>query len=944
MDSAPSTETVVQAIQTLYHNPDPACKERASAWLGELQRSVFAWEVADQLLRNGQDLETSYFAAQTMRTKIQYAFHELPQSAHQSLKESLLNHAQNLVSNASPVIITQLALALADLALQVAGWKCPAKELIEKFGNTVGNLPFLLEVLTVLPEEVSFILMHVNSRSLRLGANRRGEVIEELAESCDLVIQLLIACTQSCAADSRVQAKVYRCLGSWFNLGVIQGEAVATSQLLNAPFQAMHNPETVSSVHEAACDCICSALYVAEDITRYESLANCLFQGVISLSEPYHVSVAQEDIDKSLNYCRVFTELAESFLELMMAAPGQGLGDLRILDLLLACVGHCQYEVAEITFNFWYRLSEVLYKRDSTNLNTIFKPYFQRLINSLSVHCQMDEDHEGVPDETDDFADFRIRVSELIKDVVFIVGSINVFTQLFRNLAETPNTTWDVTEAHMYVMSAVAKNLMPFCVPSPSDESEVVPQVLQAVLNLPQDAHIAVRYTGTQLVGELCEWIDRHPDTLDSVLNFLLAGLQHPKLGSVSATSLQNICAACREQMARHFKGLLQIVEALDNLHISNEAAVGLLKGISLILTKMPHDQLAVGLRALCQIQADRLSQLIVQNESVKEGTRTDPTIFLDRLASIFSLFQYRHTAPEVQNGQIHPCQQVVQEVWPVLSDTCNKYQADIRIVERCCRCIRFAVRCVGKQSAGLLQPLVTQMVNVYQTHQHSCFLYLGSILVDEYGMEEGCRTGLLDMLKAFCGPTFQLLKTGGLRNHPDTIDDLFRLCARFVQRCPLVILHSEMIDAILECAMAASTLDHRDANASVMKFLRDLVHTAIANDCDDDYQVRRDMVEKLMVVRGPQLVQSLMSATVFYLPSYMLPDVADVVFELMRYNRASFCVWLEHALKGLPTETTGGAINATHKQLTDFHKQITSAEEVKTVSSALRDFSRLYR
>eukprot|EP00058_Branchiostoma_floridae_P001083 XP_002586571.1 hypothetical protein BRAFLDRAFT_131385 [Branchiostoma floridae] len=716
MDSAPSTETVVQAIQTLYHNPDPACKERASAWLGELQRSVFAWEVADQLLRNGQDLETSYFAAQTMRTKIQYAFHELPQSAHQSLKESLLNHAQNLVSNASPVIITQLALALADLALQVAGWKCPAKELIEKFGNTVGNLPFLLEVLTVLPEEV-------NSRSLRLGANRRGEVIEELAESCDLVIQLL----------------VYRCLGSWFNLGVIQGEAVATSQLLNAPFQAMHNPETVSSVHEAACDCICSALYVAEDITRYESLANCLFQGVISLSEPYHVSVAQEDIDKSLNYCRVFTELAESFLELMMAAPGQGLGDLRILDLLLACVGHCQYEVAEITFNFWYRLSEVLYKRDSTNLNTIFKPYFQRLINSLSVHCQMDEDHEGVPDETDDFADFRIRVSELIKDVVFIVGSINVFTQLFRNLAETPNTTWDVTEAHMYVMSAVAKNLMP-------DESEVVPQVLQAVLNLPQDAHIAVRYTGTQLVGELCEWIDRHPDTLDSVLNFLLAGLQHPKLGSVSATSLQNICAACREQMARHFKGLLQIVEALDNLHISNEAAVGLLKGISLILTKMPHDQLAVGLRALCQIQADRLSQLIVQNESVKEGTRTDPTIFLDRLASIF----------------------------------------------------------------------------------------------------------------------------------------------RFVQRCPLVILHSEMIDAILECAMAASTLDHRDANASVMKFLRDLVHTAIANDCDDDYQVRRDMVEKLMVVRGPQLVQSLMSATVFYLPSYMLPDVADVVFELMRYNRAA--------------------------------------------------------
>lgn len=49
-------------------------------------------------------------------------------------------------------------------------------------------------------------------------------------------------------------------------------------------------------------------------------------------------------------------------------------------------------------------------------------------------------------------------------------------------------------------------------------------------------------------------------------------------------------------------------------------------------------------------------------------------------------------------------------QIWPVLSETLNKYQADNRIVERCCRCLRFAVRCVGKGSASLLQPLVTQV------------------------------------------------------------------------------------------------------------------------------------------------------------------------------------------------------------------------------------------
>ena len=47
-----------------------------------------------------------------------------------------------------------------------------------------------------------------------------------------------------------------------------------------------------------------------------------------------------------LNYCRVFTELCETFLDKIVCTPGQGLGDLRTLELLLICAGHPQYEVS----------------------------------------------------------------------------------------------------------------------------------------------------------------------------------------------------------------------------------------------------------------------------------------------------------------------------------------------------------------------------------------------------------------------------------------------------------------------------------------------------------------------------------------------------------------------------------------------------------------------
>jgi hypothetical protein len=44
-----------------------------------------------------------------------------------------------------------------------------------------------------------------------------------------------------------------------------------------------------------------------------------------------------------------------------------------------------------------------------------------------------------------------------------------------------------------------------------------------------------------------------------------------------------------------------------------------------------------------------------------ERGTKTDPALWVDRLAAIF-----RHTNPRVANGAVHPCQSVITEV-PVI-------------------------------------------------------------------------------------------------------------------------------------------------------------------------------------------------------------------------------------------------------------------------------------
>lgn len=952
MDSPPTLETVYQAVYSLYNNTNPAEPGKASLWLGELQRSVFAWKIADEMLHQKRNIESCYFAAQTMRTKIQLSFHELPQEAHVSLRDSLLEHISQINEHTNSAIVTQLCLALADLALQMSSWQKPVVDLINKFGTSTANLWPLLEIMTVLPEEV-------NSRSLRLGANHRQHVLDELNTSANTVTEFLKMCLKNGGENVQIQMTILRCFTSWITVHAIPLEAVPTSDVVLYALQVLGTHLSGSQLHEAATDCICIILQALgedsntnrgsdnESSVQLHQLQLCLFTSVMNLEQPYHLSVAHEDMEKSINYCRIFTELAETFLEIMIAGTEGGKHHyaIQILDLVLTCVGHHDYEVAQITFNLWYRLSEILYQKNSDDLNAVFRPHIERLIGALCRHCQMEPDHLGLVEEGgggEEFADFRNRVSELIKDVVFVVGSSHCFRQMFSSLTGGPGPqgqpvhtpTWDSTEAALFVMQAVAKNILP-------EENDVVPKVVEAILNLPENTHIAVRYTSILLLGELCEWIDRHPQSLEPVLNFLLACLNQKGLGSAASGALLSICTACPLHMASHFSGLLQITRSLDNFAISNDAAIGLLKGVSLILARLPHDEITPAMRELCCFQASSLWRLIVDRIPIERGTKTDPVIWLDRLAAIF-----KHTNPQIDDPNTpHPCQSIVSEMWPVLSNVCETYQRDVRIMERCCRCIRFAVRCVGKHSAHLLDPIVKQIVPLYTVHQHSCFLYLGSILVDVYATDSECVWNLLNMLQAFICPTFALLEQeDGLKNHPDTVDDLFRLCARFLQRAPIPLLHSPAIRSIVDCAIMACSLDHRDANSSVMKFFYDLLHSGRGYKDRSDYTIRRQLVQNILQEKGQTLVIKLLHASVFDLSSYMLSDVADVIIELTRSDKELMSNWLGEAIKTMPSQNAGGAPTATPEQLFEFHDTVTRSETPKTVTHALRNFARLYR
>ena len=144
--------------------------------------------------------------------------------------------------------------------------------------------------------------------------------------------------------------------------------------------------------------------------------------------------------------------------------------------------------------------------------------------------------------------------------------------------------------------------------------------------------------------------------------------------------------------------------------------------------------------------------------------------------------------------------------------------------------------------------------------------------------------------------------------------------------------LQTAFIKSILECALLSSALEHRDANASVMKFFYDLLHAGRTREDNPDFQVvyltlllyvhpstsqaRATLIRALHTEYGSKLVDSLVRAAVLTLPSYTYHDIGDVLHECLQHDRASVCSWLEECLKTLQSSESNSINSITHRQV----------------------------
>ncbi|OTF72769.1 ADP-ribosylglycohydrolase-like protein [Euroglyphus maynei] len=332
----------------------------------------------------------------------------------------------------------------------------------------------------------------------KLPKARRDQLEQYMSENFAMVIQLLISCFQELrTCDNNVQEfisqKCFSCFESWLNFAKNNHVDLIRS-MLTIVFEFLRKPDCSIETHERASDALCKVIYQCEAHSNFTDLRVEVVELVYALEMCYDNALACEDTEKLRDLTTIFVELGNTLIEFLIYDQI----DLKIMQLILKCVGHYEFEVAEITFSFWYNFSEALRKHDYAK----FAPYYNHLFTSLTRLCRLEVDSESIIDDKSDVYDYRSQIHELIEEICICIDWVDYTISM--NVMENfkPTTSWEIIEAHLYIMYCIAYTNM-IEIDNPH-KNEVLSAIINHLLNLanqPEPVHVQIYATGCELIA-----------------------------------------------------------------------------------------------------------------------------------------------------------------------------------------------------------------------------------------------------------------------------------------------------------------------------------------------------------------------------------------------------------------------------------------------------------
>jgi len=902
------------------HHPHHASQQQESWWsqrqladryLTSFQTTAVSWMVCDRLLQEADDptntaiqQQRRFFAAQTLHKKCCTDMHELPAHSLTSLRDSLLQHLQRYSQSSTAALTTRLAMCVSALAVHM-GWTTVITDLLHSGDHRVAML-----VLRALPEECA------SDRLILLPEHEGNRFLmrDHLVSSAPTVFSFLLANMNDSDATANTNTTVFQTFYTWIRYVPVHPNALAESALLTASIQAMTQPEYL----EVAADVLVEVLRMyPSHCPGNETLVQRLIPALRQL--PLQPALQSDDSDVWRAYCRVVTEMGESYMSLILgyeqhSSPQSWHQDASLLvEWVLRCSEIQDAEIAGITLHFWYRMVMDLEGIEPFDwrqeLVDSYTTHLLKLIQVCVTHLmRFPTDVQDLADDlVDDLLRHRSYVAETIEDCCRLLGGHSVLHQIgtllkaeMQKVAGRLQTEWQGIESCLACIGALHNFV-------PSDEKDILPLCFNMIPQLPGD-NLRLRYTASKTIGKFASWLSTHPELLQPLLPFLAQGLSFPDCASAAAIAIKELCE-CSNQSFAIAEPVLQLYEEMmaqpGRLELSNELHI--LEGVCRALSRTIQDTRDDGkqiLTRLAQPIGNRLAVTVADPSA--SPRRIIPEV--DRLTVIVRFLTVPYVPP---HG--HPMIDLLQSSWGLLEAATNRFPNDNMLAEKICRLHKHTLRaCGAKAYAPMLDALMKQLVQSFERTHQSPFLYAASICITEYGQDAAYTQSLYGMVAALATTVFSFLRTlEELTNYPDVVEEFFYLMGRMVTYCPDPVVASPLLRSLVQCAVVGMQLQHSGANKGTLKFLENTISYGLQLR-ELNKPESKAALEQVLSQEGESIVVNLVRAMMGDLPAYS-NQIPEILWKLNLLCPGLLNQWLTSAFatSALPERAKADFMNA---------------------------------
>ncbi|WRT66764.1 uncharacterized protein IL334_003727 [Kwoniella shivajii] len=813
-----ATASVVQALQTLYHDPDSASKKRANEWLEEFQHSVEAWQICHTLLTSPEaPLEGRLFSAQTLRAKILYDLSQLPREQLPPLRDSLLSSLAPLCQPSAPsgskAVLTQLCLALSDLALQMPEWNNAVGGMIDQFGKDPTTVIILLGFLKALPEEAG------NPRIPLSNDEVRAMLTSLVSGSAEQVLGVLAMYIQAAGVTTQIQISVFETLRSWLQAGEVMAAQVAQTPLFNASFDALASDQ----LFDAAVDVLCDLIHETQEVEDNVEVVQQIVPRVIALRP--ELETHKEDPDRIRGYCRILCEAGECYKDLIVRHP-QDL--LPLVQAISECAAYPDLDIVPITFYFWYTLAMTLGRQP---IDPSVQPILDIYANLQSViighlHFPGDNEHQTAQ-ERDEFRTFRHRMGDTLKDCCHVLGAPTCLRRsydLIVNAMGKPSPSWQEIEAPLFSMRSMGAEVDP-------DDDEVLPHIMDMLPKLPD--HPKIRYAAILVISRYTQWIDRHPDNLAFQLQYISAGfdMAEEEVSAAAAQAMKFMCQDCNQHLVPFLPELHGFINSVGD-KLDQADMVEVCEAIGYVISSMSPGQAAQALQQFCQPLIQRIQAVATSDSEADKPTLQKVADSLEQIDSFLSVVRTLDPVPE-------SCFQTASAVYGILDALLARYAKLYYISERVGTVLRRGLAFFPARALEpVIQPVLERMALAFDQTGFASYLWITGKVAGKFGdsaQQPGGETLGSLLVRSFESVTTamaKLLQTKVALEIPDVMDDYVHLFMAYLTSIPNLILSSSLIHlafshtlSALTCPAPETTLISLDVLSTLSKSLLHAQH-----------------------------------------------------------------------------------------------------------------------